>query len=193
MRQAIDVLNELLKADPRAVTELMSYRVAVSKGVVDHPDVVVQTDRTDPEDAGGKLGVLGLINGILERIGGTRAAMQIDEAGRIVGFCTHENPMENLARFAEKELAHDPWSAKPFELTIIEECREMIRRDALRLKGIGEALVLLDGMSDPKAVKARASLQGCNMKRLEVTEEDERWARDVAAAANKGLTSGGEG
>jgi hypothetical protein len=84
---AIEVLNELLKANPRAVNDLLAHRVEVGKSVIDHPDVVVAV--ADSGKYTGRLGLLGVINGILSRTGALRVAMQIDEAGCVVGFCRY--------------------------------------------------------------------------------------------------------
>lgn len=84
---AIEVLNEMLKANPRAVNDLMAHRVEVGKTVIEHPDVVVAVAESDKYT--GRLGVLGLLNGILKRAGARKVAMRVDEAGCIVGFCRY--------------------------------------------------------------------------------------------------------
>jgi len=85
---AMRVLNELFEADPVARNELFSFRTHTDKtALIEHPDIIVGASN----DGTGKatLGMLGVINGILTRCNHPRAAMKIDEAGHIVGFCMY--------------------------------------------------------------------------------------------------------
>jgi hypothetical protein len=82
-QQAVDVLNQALAADPKAIQLLFDYRVSVGDTVADHESIMVRTKQ-------GKhtLGVLGLLNGILglnEK--GTGPVMaEIDDNGMIERF-----------------------------------------------------------------------------------------------------------
>lgn len=72
------ILNEALESDQREISKLIDYRVVVTDTLADHPDI--------PTLAGNKLGVLGLINGILKRLGETefRIAASYEEDGEII-------------------------------------------------------------------------------------------------------------
>lgn len=59
-QQAVDVLNQALAADPKAIQLLFDYRVSVGDAVADHESIMVRTQHCKHS-----LGVLGLINGIL--------------------------------------------------------------------------------------------------------------------------------
>lgn len=59
-QQAVDVLNQALAADPKAIQLLFDYRVSVGDAVADHESIMVRTQHGKHS-----LGVLGLLNGIL--------------------------------------------------------------------------------------------------------------------------------
>jgi hypothetical protein len=58
--KALQVLNEALEHDPRAITELVNLRVDCNKALTNHPTIQVGL-----YDSVAKVGVLGLINGVL--------------------------------------------------------------------------------------------------------------------------------
>lgn len=57
----VDVLGDVYKSDPEALSKLLCKRVKVSDAVAAHPDVAVNHDNM--------LGCLGLFNGVLSRLG----------------------------------------------------------------------------------------------------------------------------
>jgi len=75
---AIEILTDLLKQDPEATTALLRNRVQATPAVAEHPHLVV--------DNLGRIGALGLINGILSRLGAPKVAMAINDAKAITGF-----------------------------------------------------------------------------------------------------------
>jgi len=77
---AARVLGEFLKADPEGCLDLLERRIATTPGVVNHP--TIQTAGTD---ANPKVGMLGVINGILEAACGYRVVVHFD-GEKIVGF-----------------------------------------------------------------------------------------------------------
>ena len=58
--KALTVLNEALDKDRRALTELVNLRVDCNKALINHPTIQVGV-----YDGVAKVGVLGLINGVL--------------------------------------------------------------------------------------------------------------------------------
>ncbi len=72
--RAIAVLNEALERDPQAITALFNAKVSCSPSLARHR--YVQVGVYDGEN---KVGVLGLINGILgHKIGGIAAEGEVD-------------------------------------------------------------------------------------------------------------------
>lgn len=89
MAQALSVLNTFLEQSPEAALALCSHRVVVTKEFADHESVQVQI-------AGDKfrVGLVGLLNGILEPCTGNRVAM-ITDNDRVVGFTEYKAPKSN--------------------------------------------------------------------------------------------------
>ena len=58
--KALQVLNEALELDPSAITELVNLRVGCNKGLTNHATIHVGV-----YDGVAKVGVLGLINGVI--------------------------------------------------------------------------------------------------------------------------------
>lgn len=79
---AIEILEDLLRNDPEAVSALLRRRVRVSDATADHPHLVVN-ERSE-------IGGLGLINGILSRLQAPKVAMTIDE-NVVTGFSVYTN------------------------------------------------------------------------------------------------------
>jgi hypothetical protein len=81
VKQALAVLNDALERDPLALTQLLNARVSCNERLSKH--ATVQMGRYDGE---GKVGVLGLINGILGyKRGGIGAEGDVDpRTGRFV-------------------------------------------------------------------------------------------------------------
>lgn len=73
-------LNELVKVDPKALQALIESRVECNEIIAKHPSVQVQTT-----EQGHRLGVLGLLNGL---VGSTDSfiAASFDKSGQLIGF-----------------------------------------------------------------------------------------------------------
>lgn len=72
LETTIAVLNDAIKADQKAVTALFEQRVPCNQALVDHPTIVCQESEENPIT--NEVGVLGIINGILEPLTGSRVA-----------------------------------------------------------------------------------------------------------------------
>ena len=68
VEQAVKILNEALERDPEAVVQLMNLRVPCNERLAGHS--AIQANRATD---GYRLGILGLLNGILS--GGTTGAI----------------------------------------------------------------------------------------------------------------------
>ena len=79
--KALDVLNDALARDPKAMTELVNMRVPCNKELSDHPTI-----HTTLMGADFRLGVLGLLNGALGNspTGVIGAEGQTTDAGKFV-------------------------------------------------------------------------------------------------------------
>lgn len=64
IEHTIKVLNELLQADPKATNQLFAFGVPVNAQVCSHPTIQVRGKPKEPDE--GVLGLLGLINGLVE-------------------------------------------------------------------------------------------------------------------------------
>lgn len=82
-QQAVDVLNQALEADPKAIQQLFDFRVPVSDAVADHESIMVRTKQGKHS-----LGFLGLLNGILglNEKGTGPVIAEIDDNGMIERF-----------------------------------------------------------------------------------------------------------
>lgn len=69
---ALDYLNSINAADPRALNCLLCNRVPANQALLDHPHVVVNAVRPGVET----VGLLGIINGLLTSFGLDRVASQ---------------------------------------------------------------------------------------------------------------------
>lgn len=74
---AAQLVRELITADPAGATALLLSRVRVNEIVADHPDIVVMAD--DSEAGAYRLGPLGIINGLLSRLGLRKLYVQYDD------------------------------------------------------------------------------------------------------------------
>lgn len=80
-QKAVDVLNEALKADRQAVTLLLLNRVGCNEKLAAHPTIQVL------DNAGPAVGILGIINGIVERQTGEQiCALWDEDVKEILGF-----------------------------------------------------------------------------------------------------------
>lgn len=81
VKNALDLLNEALARDPLALTQLLNARVSCNERLVKHPTIQVGL-----YDGEAKLGILGLINGLLGyKRGGIGAEGDVDpRTGRFI-------------------------------------------------------------------------------------------------------------
>lgn len=82
---AVEILNDLLRADSRAVHRLASDRVVTNKEVADHLHVTVATKRCRGR-VQHKLGMLGVLNGVLARLNATKICPVYNKRGEITHF-----------------------------------------------------------------------------------------------------------
>jgi len=84
---AIEFLNELLRADPQAVSALIETRVPCNQELADHPTVQV---RSYGLNGGYQVGLLGILNGLfgVDEEGWGPIAAQYDENDdtTVIGF-----------------------------------------------------------------------------------------------------------
>lgn len=78
------ILNEAFTADELAMHNLITSRVACTNdNLLDHPEIVVDAEPGKPV----KIGAIGLINGICDRLTGRKVAMRLEDMNyRLVGF-----------------------------------------------------------------------------------------------------------
>lgn len=90
---AVRVLNEAVAADSEAMDKLLRNRAYCNKKLADHPTIQIKEHDT-PFGPCFDIGVVGLINGVLEAITGERIAAQVDEKDnfRLLGFQVYEKP-----------------------------------------------------------------------------------------------------
>ena len=86
----LQTLNEAYKADASAIHSLICNRVPCNQALADHPTIQVEINNMTPTETF-SVGMLGIINGLVERLTGKRIAAKFsepDETGRskFVGF-----------------------------------------------------------------------------------------------------------
>lgn len=84
-RITIDVLNEFFQTDPKACQELIDHRVKCNAALADHDTIVVAVPKKDQFE----VGLVGVLNGIMERATGKRIATMMD-GQTLVGFCEYQ-------------------------------------------------------------------------------------------------------
>ena len=78
-----DFMNDLLDNDPEAITKLVGNRVIVkSRIIIDHSTVIVGEEK----DKKFSLGIIGLINGLIDLPMNNRLGAEYDEDGKLIGF-----------------------------------------------------------------------------------------------------------
>lgn len=82
--QAIKLLNEALSADPKAISELISFRVACSKTLDSHPSI--QCGFRNNTTTIGLLGILNGLFGTYEEGCGPISAIVESDLRTIIGF-----------------------------------------------------------------------------------------------------------
>ena len=94
LQTTIDVLNEAYKADSAAMHALICNRVPCNTALADHPTITVSVNSVTPQETFA-VGMLGVVNGIVERATGKRVAAIYSEpdankCSRILGFCEYK-------------------------------------------------------------------------------------------------------
>lgn len=92
MEAIVDILNELAKADPEGMAQIMEHRVLAPFGVVNHRDVIVT-------EIDGFLyyGALGILGGMVSRLAKADhrnvrlVAVYTDDEKRILSFYIREH------------------------------------------------------------------------------------------------------
>lgn len=98
MDSVINTLNEAFTADPLAMHSLTCNRVPCNEALADHPTVQVLSPPSmqGVSSTAAVVGMLGVINGIVEPLTGNRVAMKWDEdkhgAAQLQGFCLYMTP-----------------------------------------------------------------------------------------------------
>ena len=89
---AVEVLNQALESDPKAISAMMAQRFDCNKALTEHP--TIQTGESD-------LGVMGLINGLFGVdkdgrgfIAGIWVDKETDESKKLIGFKLLEDRLE---------------------------------------------------------------------------------------------------
>lgn len=88
---AVRILNEAFAADPAAIHALQCIRIPCGNALVDHPTVIVDGAHAVGKPEQATIGLLGLLNGVLEAMTGKRAATHWEmpddgRGGRLIGF-----------------------------------------------------------------------------------------------------------
>lgn len=88
----VRVLNRAFTSDPAAIHAIICNRVPCNKALADDPTIVVDTSIVT--DCGFNVGMIGIINGLLDELGAPLVAVKFSdepiEYGRhkILGFCS---------------------------------------------------------------------------------------------------------
>ena len=91
---ALQTLNEAYAADSNAMHALICNRVPCNKNLADHPTIQVNVNKVTPEESFA-VGMIGVINGIIERATGKRVAAKFSEPDsegqrQLIGFCEYK-------------------------------------------------------------------------------------------------------
>ena len=89
-REIAILLNELLKQDPKATTELFRHGVPCNPSLGNHPDIIVR--EIPGENPSYQISALGIINSLLLKIGQKRVAMvEEDGSNQVLAFKPFRN------------------------------------------------------------------------------------------------------
>lgn len=86
----LDTLNEAVKADPQAMLSLCENRVPCNDVLADHP--TIQVCGFDPT----VVGMIGIVNGICEKLTGKRVAADFDAEGNLLAFVEYKEPPKEV-------------------------------------------------------------------------------------------------
>lgn len=90
----VALLDEALLCDPVAMQALLRTRVPCTEKLVEHPTVQVMLD---PDTFQNSISVLGLINGICDKLTGEKVCAVVDNAtGEIQRFGIYMPPKEEI-------------------------------------------------------------------------------------------------
>jgi hypothetical protein len=86
IEKVVDVLNDALRRDGGAINALLSARIPCNESLADHPTIVVGGSDIAPN-----IGVLGLINGVIEPLTGDRVCAHYSECSesKLVKFSAY--------------------------------------------------------------------------------------------------------
>lgn len=94
MEKAIDrvlsVLNTALKMDYEAICSLVELRVPCNEELANHPTIQVSADGKQT-----KVGLVGVLNGVIEPLTGERIAYEFDDTNKILRFVAYQ-PVESV-------------------------------------------------------------------------------------------------
>lgn len=101
----LDTLNEAVQADPKAMLNLCESRVLCNDELADHPTIQVSGLPGQPA----RVGIIGVINGICEKLTGKRVAADYDAEGNLIAFVEYmEQPDEVDIPFNEPGESDEP-------------------------------------------------------------------------------------
>ncbi len=84
----LKTLNEAVVADPIAIQELIDHRVPTNETLANHPTIQVRAELGGPTIL--EVGMLGVINGLVEAATGKRVAVIYDAADKLSGFTEYD-------------------------------------------------------------------------------------------------------
>ena len=82
------VMKSGLLCDPLAITSLAKTRVQCNASLAIHPTIQVQ----ECTDGTFTVGMIGILNGILEELTGRKFSYMIDGSGSVLDFVPHNQP-----------------------------------------------------------------------------------------------------
>ncbi len=89
---SLKVLNEALAADPACIEIMVKRRCRCNDALANHPTIQVALDDDPPTTyvPSYLVGILGLLNGVIEAATGERVAAVFDESGALVAFTQYQ-------------------------------------------------------------------------------------------------------
>ncbi len=85
IENVIDKLNEILYADPAAINILFKHKTVCNEALANHPTVQVQQSGVMST-----VRFIGILNGFLEPMFGSRVAIKTNDKNEIVEFVKYE-------------------------------------------------------------------------------------------------------
>lgn len=114
----IELMNDALKLDPRAITDLICHRVPCNEALAEHP--TIQVGRLDRRPDEILVGMLGVLNGLC----GVYGPEGIDGHGKFGGYgpiscgeIVRDDPSEpiQIGRFFRTDIRAPPTEAEQWE------------------------------------------------------------------------------